>query len=127
MSKKILLDTNVIVRFLVRDNQEHFIKAVEVFQDIEELNTQAYLMDFILAEVVYVLKRIYKLDKKLISHTLQQLLMYPNLFLDNKLVAYEALSIYSDKNIDFADAYLCAKRKLEGYEIVSFDKDLKKC
>jgi len=127
MSKKILLDTNVIVRFLVRDNQEHFIKAVEVFQDIEELNTQAYLMDFILAEVVYVLKRIYKFDKKLISHTLQQLLMYPNLFLDNKLVAYEALSIYSDKNIDFADAYLCAKRKLEGYEIVSFDKDLKKC
>ena len=126
MSKKILLDTNVIVRFLVQDNQEHFIKAVKIFQDIEDLHTEAYLMDFILAEVVYVLKRIYKFDKKLISHTLQQLLMYPNLFLDNKLVAYEALSIYSDKNIDFADAYLCAKRKLEGYKIVSFDKDLNK-
>jgi len=127
MSKKILLDTNVIVRFLVRDNQEHFIKAVKIFQDIEDFHTEAYLMDFILAEVVYVLKRIYKFDKKLITHTLQQLLMYQNLFLDNKLVAYEALTIYSDKNIDFADAYLCAKRKLEDYEIVSFDRDIKKC
>jgi predicted nucleic-acid-binding protein len=127
MSKKILLDTNVIVRFLVRDNQEHFIKAVKIFQDIEDFHTEAYLMDFILAEVVYVLKRIYKFDKKLITHTLQQLLMYQNLFLDNKLVAYEALTIYNDKNIDFADAYLCAKRKLEDYEIVSFDRDIKKC
>jgi len=127
MSKKVLLDTNVIVRFLVRDNEYYFQKAIRVFQDIEDFKIEAYLLDFILAEVVYVLKRIYKLEKSDITKTLQQLLMYQNLFLENKLVSYEALSIYHDKNIDFADAYLCAKRKLEDFEIVSFDKDLTKC
>ena len=38
-----------------------------------------------------------------------------------------ALEAYTKKNIDFADAMLCAKKNLEGYEVMSFDKDIKKC
>jgi len=127
MSKKLLIDTNVIVRFLVEDNKGHFIKAVKIFEAIEEQKTEAFLLDFIVAEVVYVLKRVYKLEKKDIANAMQQLLMYENLYTENKLITYEALSIYASKNIDFADAYLCAKAKLESFEIVSFDKDLTKC
>ena len=73
---------------------------------------------------MYVLKRIYKLEKEDISNALQRLLMYDNLYLENKIITYEALSLYAQKNIDYADAYLCAKAKLENFEIVSFDKDI---
>ena len=84
-------------------------------------------MDFILAEVVYVLRRIYKYDKLDISSALKKMLLYNHLYTENKLVTFEALDIYADNNIDFADALLCAKRKIEGFEIVSFDKDLEGC
>ena len=127
MPKRVLLDTNIIVRFLVRDHETHFQKAYQIFQDIEDMKLEAHLLDFILAEVVYVLKNIYKFPKKDISKTLQQLLMYQNLILENKLISYEALTIYHEKNIDFADAYLCAKKSLEDYEILTFDKDIQKC
>ena len=84
-------------------------------------------MDFILAEIIYLLKRIYKIDKIQISNALKKILLNDYFYTDNKLVTFEALDIYANKNIDFADAMLCAKKNLEGFEIVGFDKDMRKC
>ena len=127
MANRILLDTNVVVRFLTRDNEEYFLKSVAIFQDIEEGKIEAMLMDFIVAEIVYVLHRIYKHSKKEIATTLKKLLLYEHLYTENKLITFEALEIYAEKNIDFADAVLCAKQRLEGFEIISFDKDIGRC
>ena len=127
MASKVLLDANVLIRFLTRDHEEHYLKSVEIFKKIESGEVEAMLMDFILAEVIYVLKRIYKHEKKDISSTLKKLLLYKHLYTENKLVTFEALEIYADKNIDFADSLLCAKQRLEGFEIVSFDKDIERC
>ena len=127
MVSKVLLDANVLIRFLTRDHEEHYLKSVEIFRDIESGKVEAMLMDFILAEVIYVLKRIYKYEKSEISSTLKKLLLYKHLYTENKLVTFEALDIYANKNIDFADSVLCAKKKLEGFEIVSFDKDIGRC
>ena len=127
MASKVLLDANVLIRFLTRDHEEHYLKSVEIFKEIESGKIEAMLMDFILAEVIYVLKRIYKYEKSEISSTLKKLLLYKHLYTENKLVTFEALDIYSNKNIDFADSLLCAKKKLEGFEIVSFDKDIGRC
>jgi predicted nucleic-acid-binding protein len=127
MATKVLLDTNILIRFLVRDHEEHYLKSVEIFKAIEEGKMEAMLMDFIMAEVVYVLKRIYKYEKKEISLTLKKILLYKHLYTENKLVTFEALELYAKKNVDFADALLCAKKNLEGFEIVSFDKDIGRC
>ena len=127
MASKVLLDANVLIRFLTRDHEEHYLKSVEIFREIESGKVEAMLMDFILAEVIYVLKRIYKYEKSEISSTLKKLLLYKHLYTENKLVTFEALDIYANKNIDFADSLLCAKKKLEGFEIVSFDKDIGRC
>ena len=127
MASKVLLDANILIRFLVRDHEEHYLKSVEIFRAIEEGKMEAMLMDFIMAEVIYVLKRIYKYEKKEISSTLKKILLYKHLYTENKLVTFEALDIYAEKNVDFADAMLCAKKTLEGFEIVSFDKDIGRC
>ena len=127
MANRVLLDANVLIRFLTKDHDEHYRISYKIFEQIESGETEALLMDFILAEVVYVLRRIYKYDKSDISLALKKMLLYNHIYTENKLVTFEALDIYADKNIDFADAMLCAKRKIEGFEIVSFDKDLEKC
>ncbi len=96
-------------------------------KEIEEGRAEALLLDFILAEIIYVLKRIYKVEKTQISNALKKILLNDHFYTDNKLVTFEALDIYANKNIDFTDAMLCAKKNLEGFEIVSFDKDMRKC
>jgi len=127
MANKVLLDANVLIRFLTKDHEEHYKISYKIFEQIESGEKEALLMDFILVEVVYVLKRIYKYEKSDISTALKKLLLYNHLYTENKLVTFEALNIYSDKNIDFADAMLYAKRNIDGFEIVSFDKDLDRC
>ena len=127
MATRVLLDTNVVIRFLVRDDEILYQKSYEIMQEIEQGKTEALLMDFILAEIIYVLKRIYKIDKLQISNALKKILLNDNFYTDNKLVTFEALDIYANKNIDFADAMLCAKKNLEGFEIVSFDRDMRRC
>jgi len=127
MASRVLLDANVVIRFLVRDDEILYQKSYEIMQEIEQGKTEALLMDFILAEIIYVLKRIYKIDKIQISNALKKILLNDNFYTDNKLVTFEALDIYANKNIDFADAMLCAKKNLEGFEIVSFDKDMRRC
>ena len=127
MANRVLLDTNVLIRFLTKDHDEHYALSYKIFEQIESGKIEALLMDFILAEVVYVLRRIYKYDKSDIALALKKMLLYNHLFTENKLVTFEALDIYADQNIDFADAMLCAKRKIEGFEIVSFDKDPERC
>jgi len=127
MTNKILLDANIIVRFFMRDNEEHYKIAETFFMALEAGQKYAILLDIIMAEIVYVLKSYYKQDKKYIVDRLELLLQYENLEVSNSAVIIEALEVYANKNIDFADAMLCAKKNLEGYEVMSFDKDLKKC
>jgi len=127
MINKILLDANVIVRLFMRDHEAHYQISEAFFIALEAGEKKAILLDLIIAEVVYVLKSYYKQDKQSITSRLKLLLQYENIEVSNRAVIIEALEAYTKKNIDFADAILCAKKNLESYEIMSFDKDIKKC
>jgi len=127
MTNKVLLDTNVVIRLLMRDNEEHYKIAEAFFMALEAGEKYALLLDIIMGEIVYVLKSYYKQDKKYIADRLKILLQYENLEVSNRAIIVEALEVYVRKNIDFADAILCAKKNLEGYDVMSFDKDVKKC
>jgi len=127
VTNKILLDTNVIIRLLMQDNEEHYKIVQSFFVALEAGEKHAILLDIIIGEVVYVLKSYYKQDKKYIIDRLKFLVQYENLEVSNRAIIIEALEVYEKRNIDFADAMLCAKKNLEGYEVMSFDKDVKRC
>jgi len=127
VTNKILLDTNIVIRLLMRDNEEHYKIAQAFFTELEAGKKYALLLDIIIGEIVYVLKSYYKQDKNYITDRLKLLLQYENLEVSNRAIIIEALEVYEKRNIDFADAILCAKKNLEGYEVMSFDKDVKKC
>jgi len=126
-SNDILLDTNIIIRLLVRDNEEQFIIVEQFFKELELGHKSAILLEIIVGEIIYVLKNVYKHKKDFIKRQLELLFDYENLYIENQYIMREALKVYANKNIDFADAMLCAKKNLEGYEVMSFDKDLKRC
>jgi len=127
MQSRVLLDTNIVIRFLVNDHAEHHAVTKKFFYALEVGEKKAMLLDLIMGEIIYVLKSVYKHNKNYIVEQLKLILSYEHLYLENKPIVIEALNIYANKNIDFADAMLCTKKNLEGYEVMSFDKDLKKC
>jgi len=116
-----LLDTNYILRFLLRDNEEMFETASEVIK-----NEQCFVLEGVLAEVVYVLNGVYKIPRNIISETLTRFITLDNIFTNEpESVFTDALQIYQSKSLDYVDCRICA---LKGrYEVKSFDKKLMRC
>ena len=116
----ILLDANYLLRFLIRDDEESYAIAKECLT-----NNRCFIPNEVLAEVVFVLLKVYKVTKEEIKNTVIQLIQYDNILIDAKPSIVKSLEIFSDKNLDFVDAILCAKSA--DYEIRTFDRKLQNC
>jgi len=116
----IVLDTNYILRFLIKDNEEMYHEARNAIK-----NNDCFIDNEVLAEVIFVLLKVYKTSKDDIRTSLEKFLSLPNIILNSKVTILKALEIFDEKNLDFVDAILCAKSKK--YEVKTFDKKLNKC
>ena len=122
-----LLDTNLIIRFLVGDHEEHLEESRVIFKDIEKAKVQVEILEGVLMEAFFVLTKFYKIPQNNVITDLKTILNFNGVINSNKTILYEALNIIENKNIDFVDALICAKSKLQGFGKLSFDKDVKKC
>lgn len=122
-----LLDTNIIIRFLVGDNEEHLAKSTQYFEQIELGSMEVEILSDVLMEAFFVLTKFYKLPKIEVISDLKTILSFEGVVNKDKVILFETLSIIENKNIDFVDALICAKCKFQNYEKLSFDKDLNKC
>ena len=122
-----LIDTNYIIKFLTMQPLEHFEKAKELFYKVAKKEESIMISEGIIMECYFVLLKFYRWDKERIIKKLENILKMQNVICNEKFILLEALNILKTKNIDFIDALLCAKSKLLGYEVLSFDKDVKKC
>ena len=116
----IRIDTNYIIRYLVNDN----IKMADIAEEI--LTTKkVFIANEILAEVVYVLLRVYEISKEDISNKILELISFENISVSNHEIINKALKIFKNKNLDFVDCLLCSYSSQD--EIVTFDKKLNRC
>ena len=115
----IILDTNMILRYLLNDDQE--------MADIAEqhLNAgDASATIEVIAEVIYVLKGVYSMDRDVIAETVKGFLELVNC--QEMAVLNLALDTYAERNLDFVDCVLYGYHAVKGIEIATFDKKLKK-
>lgn len=122
-----LLDTNIIIRFLIGDDERFLTKSVEYFQEIEKAALQVEILEGVLMEAFFVLTKFYKLPREEVILDLKTILALDGVVNRDKIILHEALTIVEVKNIDFVDALICAKSRLQGYGKLSFDTDVKKC
>ncbi len=88
------------------------------------LATEAELVlgDAILAECVYVLESVYRLDRIVVAELMRAALTLPKITADVELL-FRALEVYEVDRLDFAEAYLVAVAEFTGVRsIASFDK-----
>ena len=112
-----LIDANVILRFLIGDNEDMLSIAKKEIESGE-----AYTLPSILAEVVYVLRGHYEVERTVIRDSLVHLLDRVSVEHPNVIVC--ALNYYADRNIEFVDGMLIARARLLGEHVLSFDKKL---
>ncbi len=118
----IYLDANIILRYLLQDCE----KFTEQSKNYLE-NSEAFIKNEVLTEVVYVLNKTYSVPKNEVVNTLKELFINDNISVDSKEIVNLALDIFELQNIDFVDSILCACNKISNCNIVTFDKKLNKC
>ncbi|ADU93532.1 PilT protein domain protein [Geobacillus sp. Y412MC52] len=116
-----IIDANIILRYLLNDHDELSGKAATIIEDNKVL-----LLREVIAEVVYVLEKVYKVKNDEISDILLELLKYDNIEVDDIEVVEEALALFGKRRLDFVDTPLYAYNKVKGYQVYTFDKKLDK-
>jgi predicted nucleic-acid-binding protein len=121
------LDTNVLVRFLVRDDPAQARKAKALITDIDRRGERAYVSDIVLCELVWVLSRSYGFERAQIAFALRQLAAAKQLRFDSVDRLIRSLSAYERATGDFADYLVREHAIAAGCDTVStFDKKLLK-
>ncbi|HBB14736.1 MAG TPA: PIN domain nuclease [Treponema sp.] len=110
-------DTNILIRFIVKDNMEMALAAKSAI-----LSGEMFVSTEVFAEVTYVLHKVYGIERGRISQILSLLL---DLVATNDSdVMRHAFSYYAQTKLDFVDCILAAQHTVNGVEIISFDKRL---
>ena len=97
------LDTNVLVRYLTRDDEAQFTAAATAINAAIAAGEQTYVCLAVLLETVWVLDRAYGVDRTGIARTLQGLLETADTVLENEPLVEAALDAFQAGRADFAD------------------------
>lgn len=114
-----ILDANMILRFLLRDNEEMADTVCEILSTGRVMVTTE-----VIAESVYVLEKVYKIERREIQNALCSFLQIENVTSPERRALMRGLQFYAEHKLDFVDCLLCGYRMEHGYEICTFDKKL---
>lgn len=120
---RLLLDTNVIVRFLTGDHPAHSPRSRKLFARAAAGDVTLVATDLALAETVWVLQSFYSLDRNAISAALKDLIDSAGIEVENKATLLSALRSFAQTDVNFVDAYHAAVATAESIAIASFDRD----
>jgi predicted nucleic-acid-binding protein len=116
----IRIDANVVLRFFIKDILDQAFQAKNILE-----NENVLITNEVIAEIIYVLEKVYKKERDYIYYALYKLIIQRNILNFDKRFVLKALEIYKDTKLDFVDCLLCAYGEVD--EIVTFDKKLIKC
>ena len=114
----IVLDTSALVRFFTGDDGTKAKKVKNLFESGEKL----LLIDAVVMELIYTLKKVYKLNKDDILRVVEYLTSLSQVVVNRQ--TREALEIYRENNLSITDCLVVIYGK--GCKVASFDNNILK-
>lgn len=113
-----LLDSNIVLRYLLNDDEKQSQYAKSCIE------SNAATINEVIPEVLYVLRKVYLIDRKKAARILIDFLS--EIYIKDKKIIVKALELYSENNIDFVDNILISRHIINKDNIITFDNKLKK-
>ncbi len=115
------LDTNILVRYIVQDDEEQAQKATHAIECLTS-NDPAFISCVVLCEVHWVLKTAYKIAKEGRLAALKKILSVAAFDIERLECCIKALKHYEKGQADFSDYLIQEIARQEGYDVVlTFD------
>jgi predicted nucleic-acid-binding protein len=126
VSKRRLVDTNLIVRYLVQDHEKHAKAAEKLFDACDRGDVVVVALPAVLAECVFVLESFYEHARADIASALGRLISSPGVEIDHSAIHLDALDRYRKTKVHFVDCLIAATAASENMPVASFDHDFRK-
>lgn len=123
--KKIFIDTNIWLRFLVADNKEQFKSCQKLLSKIEEGKVRSYTSVIVLLEIIFTLISFYRIKKEQVIGDVNDILSTRNITLIEKTDFKVAFKLFSQYSVKLADC-LIASQLPEGVVLCTYDQEFKK-
>jgi len=118
-----IIDTNIILRYIVGDDESQKIMARKVFLEAEKGRIKLQIKTVVIAEVCYVLESFYKKSRNEIANKMEVLLSAKWLKVEDRKPMLLMWQWYRE-NLHFVDSFLIACSKSNFCKVISFDKKL---
>lgn len=123
----IALDTNVLVRLLVRDDEAQSGRALRLLETCTESGEACLVSNPVLCELEWVLDSVYHASRADVASAVRALLDTPPFQVEDALATERALATYSKGKGDFSDHLLCHVGRARGARTTyTFDRELRR-
>lgn len=123
--KSYLIDTNFILRFLLKDPPQQSKTVREYFNKAKIGKISIRVSIIVFVELNFALMKFYRISKSEIIDKLALIAQIPYLDIEMREIVLRALNIYSKYSIEFVDSIFLAQSELTGKELLTFDQKLK--
>lgn len=123
MSQRII-DTNVIIRYLINDDSKLFIQAKQFLDQVKSGKIKCRLEQAVFTEVAFVLSSYYEVPREKIADVLHNLLLYKGIIVNDHAVFLLSLEIYKNSKLHIVDSILAANTQVHNLKLMSFDAEL---
>ena len=121
------LDTNILVRYLVQDDEKQSALVTKLIEETYDKEGFCFINHIVLCELVWVLQRAYKVSKKQTIEIIEKLLHTSQFTCQSPDIIWKALKNYKSGSADFADYMTSTINQDHGCEhTLSFDKKVLK-
>ncbi len=121
MSRKLFLDTDVILGYLIGRPTDQAAHAGALFEAARDGSVSLFVSDTVLVETAVVLWRTLGMERREVAHHLEALLEAPGVETYDKEAFGRALEFFEEYPVDLADAVLSSYAIAEGVAIASLD------
>ncbi|MDA8139261.1 MAG: type II toxin-antitoxin system VapC family toxin [Desulfobacteraceae bacterium] len=117
------LDTNVIVRFLVKDDPTQSEIVYRAFKQAEAQNSLYWIPLLVVLETLWVLESVYEIRRDKILDALNGMILLPVLRFEAQATIENFLARARESKIDLGDLLIASAAQQSGCEqVLTFDK-----
>lgn len=123
MGEYVFVDTNVFLRFFVRDIENFYQQSKALFEKAEKGEIKLDTNEMVIAEIVWVLESYYDFSRLEIKGIIETILETKNIKVANRSNVEKTIRLYASGKMDYIDAYNIVYIKARDYEkVATFDK-----
>ena len=121
------VDTNILVRFLVGDDEKQANKVYKLFKSIEDDKDELFVPTLVILELIWVLESVYEIARSDILDSVSQLILMPIFKFENLTIIQKFIFEAQKSKFDLSDLLIAHSANINGCEVIlTFDKKASK-